>query len=53
MTDNNNKIKQEAEKAISEMVNSALYGPEVCSVALTKSKEKVKLSSKQLLSRLV
>jgi len=35
------------------MINSSLYGPEICTIALTKSKEKVKLSSKQLLSRLI
>ena len=34
------------------MVNSSLYGPEVCSSALVKSKEKTKLSSKQILVRL-
>lgn len=35
------------------MVNSSLYGPEVSANSLTKTKDKVKLSSKQLLIRLI
>ena len=35
------------------MISSSLYGAEVCVNAMTKSKDKVKLSSKQLLIRLV
>jgi hypothetical protein len=50
MTDNNPKIKTAAEQAFAMMVSSLLYGVETCSLSLTKNK--AKLSSKQLATRL-
>lgn len=51
MTDNNPKIKTAADQAFALMVSSLLYGVESCSIALTKNK--AKLSSKQLATRLL
>jgi len=51
MTDNNPKIKAAADQAFALMVSSLLYGVEACSISLTKNK--AKLSSKQLATRLM
>lgn len=50
MTDNNPKIKTAADQTFALMVSSLLYGVEGCAMALTKNK--AKLSSKQLSTRL-
>ena len=50
LTDNNPKLKNNAEQTFALMTGSMLYGVESCSMALTKSK--TKLSAKQTVSRL-
>ena len=52
MSDNNSKIKSAAEQVFQEMIDSSLYGIDVCSSALMKHKSKLKLSSKQEAQRL-
>ena len=52
ISDNNSKIKSGSEQVFQEMIDSSLYGVDICSSGLMKHKSKVKLSTKQEAQRL-